>query len=81
MEALKTFINENLKEGKILPSKFLQASPFFFVLKKDGTFHPCQDYCYINSHTVKNTYPLPCISDTLKHSHYFTKLDIQWGYT
>jgi len=59
MEALKVFINENLEEGKILPSKSPQASPFFFVLKKDGTFHPCQDYCYVNSHTVKNAYPLP----------------------
>ena len=83
MEALKTFINENLKKGKILPSKSPQASPFFFVLKKDGTFRPCQDYHYVNSHTIKNAYPLPCISDlvdSLKHSQYFTKLDIRWGY-
>ena len=41
MEALKAFIDENLKEGKIILSKSLQASPFFFVLKKDGMFHPC----------------------------------------
>jgi len=83
MEALKAFIDENLKEGKILPSKSPQASPFFFVPKKDGTFRPCQDYRYINSHTIKNAYPLPRISDlvdSLKHSRYFTKLDIRWGY-
>jgi len=75
MEALKTFNDENLNEGKILPSKFPQVSPFFFVPKKDGMFCPCQDYHYVNSHTIKNTYPLPCISDlvdTLKHSRYFT---------
>jgi len=83
MEALKVFIDENLKEGKILPSKFPQVSPFFFVPKKDGTFHPCQDYHYVNSHTIKNAYPLPHISnlvDTLKHSQYFTKPDIWWEY-
>jgi len=83
MEALKAFIDENLKEGKILPSKSPQAPPFFFVPKKDGMFHPCQDYCYINSHTVKNAYPLPRISDlvdSLTHSRYFTKLNIRWGY-
>jgi len=83
MEALKVFIDENLKEGKILPSKSPQVSPFFFVPKKDGTFRPCQDYCYVNSHTIKNACPLPHISDlvdTLKHSHYFTKLNIRWGY-
>jgi len=83
MEALKAFIDENLKEGKILPSKSPQVSPFFFVPKKDGTFRPCQDYRYVNSHTIKNAYPLPHISDfidTLKHSRYFTKLNIRWGY-
>ena len=83
MEALKVFIDENLKEGKILPSKSPQASPFFFVPKKNGMFHPCQDYQYVNSHTIKNVYPLSQISDlvdTLKHSRYFTKLDIWWGY-
>jgi len=78
------FIDETLKKGKILPSKSPQASPFFFVPKKDGMFRPCQDYCYVNSHMIKNAYPLPRISDlvnTLKHSRYFTKLDIRWGYT
>ena len=71
MKALKVFTDENLKEDKIIPSRSLQASPFFFVSKGDGMFHPCQDYCCINSHTTKNAYPLPHISnliDMLKHS-------------
>src|SRR5271155_2074734 len=37
----------------------------------------------LNEGTIKNTYPLPLISelvDQLKGSKYFTKLDIQWGY-
>ena len=71
MEALKAFIDENLKEEKILPSKSPQVSSFFFIPKKDGGICPCQDYHYINSHTIKNAYPLPHISDlvnTLKHS-------------
>jgi len=63
MEALKVFIDENFKEGKIIPSKSLQAFPFFFVPKKDGMFCPYQDYRYINSHTIKNACPLSCISD------------------
>ncbi|KIJ05551.1 hypothetical protein PAXINDRAFT_48679, partial [Paxillus involutus ATCC 200175] len=44
---------------------------------------PCQDYRYLNSHTVKNAYPLPLISDLidkLKGSKIFTKFDIRWGY-
>ena len=59
------------------------ASPFFFVDKKDGKLRPCQDYRYLNKHTVKNTYPLPCITellDKLKGAKYFTKLDVRWGY-
>ena len=66
-----------------MPSKFPQASPFFFVPKKDGSVRPCQDYCYLNSHMVKNTYPLPLISDLidkLKGLSIFTKMDIWWRY-
>ena len=43
----------NLKAGKIQKSQLLQASPFFFVQKKDRGLCPCQDYWYLNEHTVK----------------------------
>ena len=59
------------------------ASPFFFVDKKDGKLRPCQDYRYLNEHTIKNAYPLPLITellDKLKRARWFTKLDICWGY-
>ena len=36
MDACKTFMEENLQTGQIQPSKSPQASPFFFVKKKDG---------------------------------------------
>ena len=36
MEACKVFIDEHLKSGKIRKSRSPQASPFFFVQKKDG---------------------------------------------
>ena len=55
------------------------ATPFFFVKKKDGKLRPCQDYRYLNEHTVKNAYPLPLISellDKLKGAWRFTKLDV-----
>ena len=35
-EAADEFIDENLHSGKICPSKSPQASPFFFIKKKDG---------------------------------------------
>ena len=82
-EVCKAFIEEHLKNGRITPSQSPQASPFFFVPKKDGTLRPCQDYRYLNSHTTKNAYPLPLISELvnkLKGSKIFTKFDIRWGY-
>ena len=81
--ACQTFVNENLKTGRIRPSKSPQASPFFFVKKKDGKLQPVQDYCYLNEHTVKNAYPLPLVSDPVNNLHQFslfTKFDVQWGY-
>ena len=82
-EAADEFIDENLHSGKICLSKSPQASPFFFVKKKDGGLRPCQDYRYLNSHTVRDAYPLPLISDLidkLKDAKVFTKFDVQWGY-
>ena len=83
METCKAFVEEHLKTGCIVPSKSPQASPFFFVPKKDGTLRPCQDYRYLNSFTVQNAYPLPLIPeliDDMKDSTLFTKFDIRWGY-
>src|ERR1700744_5772547 len=81
---LDEWIKEQLAKGYIRPSKSPQASPFFFVEKKDAAkLRPCQDYRYLNEYTKPNAYPLPLISDLmikLKGSKYFTKLDIRWGY-
>ena len=82
-EAADDFIDENLRSGKIRPSKSPQASPFFFVKKKDGGLRPCQDYRYLNEHTIRDTYPLPLISDLidkLKDAKVFMKFDVRWGY-
>ncbi|ESK82067.1 reverse transcriptase-rnase h-integrase [Moniliophthora roreri MCA 2997] len=78
------FLTNNLRKGYIRPSKSPMASPFFFVLKKEkGAFRPCQDYQELNKATIKNTYPLPLVSDLidkLKGARYFTKLDLRNGY-
>jgi RNase H-like domain found in reverse transcriptase/Reverse transcriptase (RNA-dependent DNA polymerase) len=77
------FLKENLEKGYIRQSQSPMASPFFFVSKKDGKLRPCQDYRYLNDWTIKNSYPLPLISeilDKLKGARYFTKLDVRWGY-
>ena len=83
LQTCKEFVDEHLKMGRIVPSKSPQASPFFFVPKKDSSLCPCQDYRYLNSHTIWNVYPLPLIPeviDDMKDATLFTKFDIRWGY-
>jgi Reverse transcriptase (RNA-dependent DNA polymerase)/RNase H-like domain found in reverse transcriptase len=80
---LDKFLKKNLEKGYIQPSQSPMASLFLFVSKKAGKLRPCQDYRYLNDWTVKNSYPLPLISeimDKLKGAKYFTKLDVCWGY-
>ena len=41
------------------------------------------DYKALNSWTIRDTYPLPLISDIIDHlqgKSHFTKFDIRWGY-
>ena len=81
--ATNAFIDEHLASRKIHPSNSPQASPFFFIKKKDGKLRPCQDYRYLNEHTVHDAYPLPLISDLidkLQGAELFTKFDVWWGY-
>src|SRR3981189_85388 len=69
------------QEGFAHPS--LLWHPFFFIKKKSGELRPVQDYRKLNDMTIKNSYPLPLISeliDKLKGAKIFTKLDIRWGY-
>ena len=82
-QAMKEFVEDNLKSGRIRPSKSPQASSFFFVGKKDGSLRPVQDYRELNKYTVKNRYPIPnpqTLVDRIKDATIFSKFDIQWGY-
>ena len=82
-KATDDFVKENLRNGKIRPSMSPQASSFFYVGKKDEGIRPCQDYRYVNEHTIKDAYPLPLISDLIdkvKDAKLFTKFDIRSGY-
>jgi len=80
---LDSFLEENLRTGRIRPSKSPMAAPVFFIKKKDGSLWLVQDYRALNSMTVKNKYSLPLISELVSQLHgarYFTKLDVHWGF-
>ena len=82
-KATEDFLDKNLRSGKICPSNSPQALPFFFVKKKDRNLCPCQDYQYLNEHTIHDAYPLPLISDLidkLRDTKVFTKFNVQWRY-
>src|SRR6266436_8095285 len=66
---LDDFLWENLVNGCIHPSKSPMRAPVFFIKKKDGSLHLVQDYQKLNEIMVKNSYPLPLVSDVLTHLH------------
>ena len=80
---LQTYIDENKAKGFIWESTSPVGYPILFVQKKDGTQRLYVGYRKLNAITIKNSYPLPLISelqDRLQKAKWFTKLDIQAAY-
>jgi len=80
---LDSFLEENLRTGRIRPSKSPMAALVFFIKKKDSSLRLVQDYRALNSIMVKNKYPLLLISELISQlcrARYFTKLDVRWGF-
>ncbi|CCO37087.1 Retrotransposable element Tf2 155 kDa protein type 1 [Rhizoctonia solani AG-1 IB] len=80
---LKQWLEDELKAGKIQPSKSPISSPVMFVPKKDGSCRLVVDYQKLNARSKKNVYPLPRpdnLMSKLRGAKLFTKLDLHWGY-
>ena len=82
-ENMNSQVNEMLKKNFIRPSVSPWRSPVLLVKKKmtDGSigFRFCIDLKKVNSVTLKDSYSLPRISDSvdaLCGAEYFTKLDV-----
>ena len=81
--AVKAFIDQELADGKIRPSKSEIASPCFFVKKKYGSLRLVTDFRKINEITIPNRFPIPLqieLIDKVKGKKLFSKLDLRWGY-
>ena len=61
-QALKEFIQENLRLRRIKPSQSLIGYPVLFIPKKSGQLRLCINYRQLNSIIKKDRYPLPLIS-------------------
>ena len=72
-----------LDAGVIWPSNSPWCNAVVLVRKKDGSLHFCIDFRKLNSLTVKDSHPLPCICETLESlagaSHYST-FDMNSGF-
>jgi hypothetical protein len=80
---MDAFLEEALATRCIRQSKSPLGALVFFIKKMDGKLCFVQGYQALNAITRKNWYLLPLINDLihwLKDVHYFTKLDVCWGY-
>ena len=83
LETLKTYIETNLANGFIRPSKSPAGAPILFDKKQDGSLRLCVDYRGLNNITIKNQYPLPLVDeslDRLGRAKRFTQLDLTSAY-
>lgn len=80
---LKRTIDDLLQRGFIRPSHSPFGSPVIFVKKKDGSFRMCVDYRRLNANTVKSSYPIPRVDESLDRlagARIFSQLDLTSGY-
>ena len=76
-------IDDMLQRDVIQPSSSPWASGIVIVSKKDGTKRFCVDYRKLNDVTVKDSYPIPRIDDSLEQlsgAQWFSCLDLNAGY-
>ena len=76
-------VKDMLTGGQIEPSDTPWASPVVLVTKKYGSTRFCVDYRRLISLTVKDTYPLPRIDDSLRllgNQQWFSTMDLASGY-
>ena len=76
-------VKKMLKKGVIESSSSPWSSPVVLVRKKDGSIRFCVDYRKLDNLTIKDSYPLPRIDDSLdalSESQWFLTLDLASGY-
>jgi hypothetical protein len=80
---LKIQLKELLDKWYIQPSSSPWGYPALFVKKKDQSLRLYVDYQPLNTITIKNKYPLPCIDILfyqLASAKVFSKVDLHLGY-
>ena len=82
-ERIENCIDDMLDQGVIRTSASPWASPVVLVKKPDGSDRFGADFRRVNAITKKDSYPLPCIAeslDALAGTQYFSSMDLMSGY-
>ena len=82
-QEVENTVTQLSEQGLIEPSTSPWSSALVLVRKKDGSLRCCVDYRLLNATTIKDSYPLPRIDDTLdalSGSKWFSTLDLKSGY-
>ena len=80
---VRQHINEMLEVGDIRLSNSPWCNAVVLVHKKDGGLCFCIDFRKLNTKTKKDSYPLPCIQETLNslvRARVFSTLDLKSGF-
>ena len=83
LDKVREHLKLMLDAGVIQPSNSPWCNAVVLVRKKDGSLRFCIDFRKLNSLTVKDSHPLPCICETLESltgaAHYLT-FDMNSGF-
>ena len=83
VEEVREHLREMLESGTIRPSQSAWCNAVVLVKKKDGGLHFCIDFRCLNTHTKKDSYPLPQIQEVLESlvgTSHFSCLDLKSGF-
>ena len=80
---MDTIIEKHVREGIMEETYSPWSAPCLLVRKSDGSYRLVCDYRRLNDATVFDTYPLPCIKDSLvslADSKVYTCMDLLQGF-
>ena len=83
VEEVWNHLQEMLESGAIWPSQSAWHNMVVLVRKKDGSLWFCIDFCCLNAHMKKDSYPLPRIQEALGSlvgAGHFSCLDLKLGF-
>ena len=83
LDKVREHLKLMLDAGVIRPSNSPWCNAVVLVRKKDGSLRFCIDFRKLNSLTVKDSHPLPCICETLESlagAAHFSTFDMNSGF-